>query len=192
MHVIGLASLRGLIVRGPMLGREHGYVLVRDWLGAPQPFDRDVALAELARRYLAGHGPAGDRDLARWAGLPLRDARAGLSAIASELEEGPDGLVDLAGRPAPAEMPPPRLLGPYDPVLLGWTSREPILGPHTGIVTVNGLFRPFALVRGRAVAIWRMAQGEVALEPLGRITRRDAKALEADAADVVRFLATRA
>jgi Winged helix DNA-binding domain len=189
VHILGLASLRGLIVRGPMLGREHGYVLARDWLGAPQAFDRDVALAELARRYLAGHGPAGDRDLARWAGLPLRDARAGLNAIASELEERPDGLIDLAGRPASAEMPPPRLLGPYDPVLLGWTSREPILGPHTAIVTMNGLFRPFALVRGRAVAIWRMARGEVALEPLGRITRRDAKVLEADAADVVRFLA---
>jgi hypothetical protein len=189
VHILGLASLRGLIVRGPMLGREHGYVLARDWLGAPQAFDRDVALAELARRYLAGHGPASDRDLARWAGLPLRDARAGLNAIASELEERPDGLVALAGRPPPAGLPPPRLLGPYDPVLLGWTSREPILGPHTGIVTVNGLFRPFALVEGRAVATWRMARGEVSLEPLGRITRRDAKALEADAADVVRYLA---
>jgi hypothetical protein len=44
-------------------------------------------------------------------------------------------------------------------------------------------------VEGRAVATWRMARGEVSLEPLGRITRRDAKALEADAADVVRFLA---
>jgi len=116
VHIIGLASLRGLIVRGPMIGRDHGFALVRDWLGVPDPIDRDAALAELARRYLAGHGPADDRDLARWAGLPLRDARAGLTAIASELEQQENGLVDLAGRPAPAEIPPPRLLGPYDPV----------------------------------------------------------------------------
>ena len=189
VHIIGLASLRGLIVRGPMIGRDHGFALVRDWLGAPEPVDRDAALAELARRYLAGHGPAGDRDLARWAGLPLRDSRAGLSAIASELEQREDGLVDLAGRPAAADIPPPRLLGPYDPVLLGWTSRESIVGPHGGVVTVNGLFRPFALVKGRAVATWRMAGGEVALEPLGPISRTDARALEVDAADVVRFLA---
>ena len=66
-----------------MVGRQHAYALVRDWLGKPPRFDRDAALAELARRYLAGHGPADDRDLAKWAGLPLRDARAGLSAIAS-------------------------------------------------------------------------------------------------------------
>ena len=189
VHLIGLASIRGLVVRGPMIGREHALALVRDWLGVPEPVDRDVALAQLARRYLVGHGPAGERDLARWAGLPLRDARAGLRAIASEIEECEDGLVDLRRRPAPAELPPPRLLGAYDPVLLGWTSREPILGPHKSIVTVNGLFRPFALVAGRAVATWRLAGGEVALEPLGRLTRRDAEALEADAADVVRFLA---
>ena len=143
VHLLVLASLRGLTVRGPMVGRQHAYVLVRDWLGEPPPVDRDRALAELARRYLAGHGPADERDLARWAGLPLRDARAGLGAIASELVERPDGLVDLANRRPPAELPPPRLLGPFDPVLLGWTSREFVLGEHQARVTVEGLFRPF-------------------------------------------------
>jgi uncharacterized protein YcaQ len=130
VHLLILASLRGLAIRGPMIGRQHAYVLVEDWLGEPAPVDRDRALAELARRYLAGHGPADDRDLAKWAGLGLRDARAGLRAIASELHEREDGLLDLAGRPAPAQLPPPRLLGPFDPVLLGWTSREWLLDSH--------------------------------------------------------------
>jgi hypothetical protein len=188
VHILYLASLRGLIVRGPMAGREHAFALVRDWLGAPPAVDRDTSLAELARRYLAGHGPAGDRDLARWAGLPLRDARRGLEAIAAELEQRADGLVELAARPPVAEIPPPRLLGSFDPVLLGWTSREPLLGSHQGIVTVNGIFRPFALVRGQAAATWSMPGGEVVLEPFGRLTRQDAAALKAEAADVVRFL----
>jgi hypothetical protein len=56
------------------------------------------------------------------------------------------------------------------------------------VVTVNGLFRPFALVRGRAVATWRMPAGEVVLEPFGSLSRRDAAALRADAGDVVRYL----
>jgi hypothetical protein len=85
-------------------------------------------------------------------------------------------------------LPPPRLLGPYDPVLLGWTSREPLLGARQDVVTVNGLFRPFALVGGRAAATWGMSHGQVVLEPFGCLTRRDAAALKADAADVVRFL----
>jgi hypothetical protein len=147
-------------------------------------------LAELARRYLAGHGPASDRDLARWAGLPLRDARAGLDAIAPQLTQRPDGLVDLVGRAPAASLPPPRLLGAFDPLLLGWTSRAEVLGEHadSGIVTSNGVFRPFALVRGRAVATWRLARGAVALAPFGPLAERDAAALKRDAADVARFL----
>src|SRR4051794_13641045 len=188
VHLLMLACLRGVAVRGPMVGKQHAYAPVREWLGEPPPFDRDRALADLARRFLAGHGPAGERDLARWAGLPLRDARAGLGAIAPELQQRADGLADLAGRVPASPLPPPRLLGSYEPVLLGWTSREPIVGLHQPKITVNGLFRPFAMVRGRAVAVWSLRAAEVALEPFARIAARDAAALDADAAAVVRFL----
>jgi hypothetical protein len=187
-HLLFQASLRGLIVRGPMVNRKQAYVLVRDWLGRPKPVDRDRALAELARRYLAGHGPATDRDLARWAGIPLGQARAGLGAISSELSEAGDGLVDLARRTRVAELPPPKLLGAYEPVLLGWTSRDDILGKHRQLVTLNGVFRPFAIVNGRVAGTWGMPEGRVELEPLGRISKADREALDRDAADVRRFL----
>jgi Winged helix DNA-binding domain len=189
IHLLFLAAVRGIAVRGPMAGKQHAYVLVRDWLGEPAPVDRERALAELARRYLAGHQPATDRDLARWAGLPLRDARAGLGAIAAELEQGEDGLLRLARRPGPEKIPPPRLLGAFDPVLLGWTSREDVLGPHQDLVTRNGLFHPFAMAGGRAVAKWGMAGGKLTMEPLERLSAGVAAALEVDAADVTRFLA---
>lgn len=188
VHLLMLACLRGLAVRGPMVEGRHAYALVRDWLGPGRAVERDVALAELARRYLAGHGPADDRDLARWAGLPLRDARAGLAAIAAELDQRDDGLLELAARPATAAIPPPRLLGPYDSLLLGWTSRAPLLGTHENVVVGGGLFRPFALVRARAVATWRIDGGSLRLERFRRIARDDVRALETDAADVVRFL----
>ena len=188
VHLLMLACLRGLAVRGPMIDKQHAYVLVHDWLGESAPVDRDRALAELARRYLVGHGPADDRDLAKWAGLPLRDARAGLHAIAAELCEREDGLVDLAARAAPAELPSPRLLGSFDPVLLGWRTRDWLLNSHKAVITVNGLFRPFALIDARAVATWSMPAGKVVLEPFDRLTRRSAAALQADALDVVRFL----
>lgn len=175
VHVLMRASLGGHVVRGPIVDGDHAYVLVRDWLGRPPPaVDRDVALGELGRRYLAGHGPATDRDLAKWSGLPLRDARGALGDAAASACDG--------------EVPPPRLLGRYEPVLLGWASREWIVGRHTALVTVNGLFRPFALVRGRAVATWRLTQGEVVLEPFTALRRADRDALDADAEDVKRFL----
>src|ERR1044072_7841023 len=34
LHLLFLAALRGGGVRGPMIGKQHAYVLVRDWLGA--------------------------------------------------------------------------------------------------------------------------------------------------------------
>ncbi|MBS1880900.1 MAG: AlkZ family DNA glycosylase [Actinobacteria bacterium] len=188
VHLLFLAALRGLAVRGPVLGNEQAFVLAAEWLGPQPPVDRDRALAELARRYLAGHGPAGDRDLARWAGLPLRDARAGLEAIAPRLEQRPDGLLDLVGRPAAAELPPPRLLGSFEPLLLGWVSREEVVGPHRLLVTNNGIFRPFALVGGRAVATWRLVGGRLEIEHLGRVTKAATRALEADAQAVLAYL----
>jgi hypothetical protein len=190
VHELMLACLRGIAVRGPMAGRDHAYVLVRDWLEPPRPFDRSQALAELARRFLAGHGPADDRDLAKWAGIPLRDARSGLTAIAGELIQRDDGLADLAALAGQRDhgLPPPRLLGSFDPLLHGWVSREPILGQHTNIITVNGLFRPFALVEGRAVATWTMPDGVVELDRLAELSAAAEKALAADAADVRRFL----
>ena len=115
-----------------MVGSEHAYALVADWLEPRRR--RSIARARAGASWRAatsqGHAPADDRDLARWSGLALRDARAGLRAIASELRERPDGLLELerARRRAAAEPAPPRLLGAFDPLLLGWCSREPIVG----------------------------------------------------------------
>jgi Winged helix DNA-binding domain len=175
VHLLALASLRGLIVRGPVAGGRHAYVLVRDWLGEQPRVARDAALTELARRYLAGHGPADERDLAKWAGIALRDVRAGLK-----------GVRFRARKPAP--VPPPRLLGAFEPVLLGWASRDDVVGQHRGRVTIEGIFRSFAMVGGRAVATWRLAGGEVSIEPLEQIAPADLAALEHDTLDVRRFL----
>lgn len=97
-HLIALAALRGRIVATGT----HVYG------PAPGP-GRDGDLAELGRRYLAAHAPATAEDLARWAGIGLRDARTALAA---------------APAPVPDVAPvPPRLLGAFDEYLLGWRDR---------------------------------------------------------------------
>lgn len=190
IHILFLSALRGLTVRGPIIGGDQAFVLVRDWLGAPPKVrDRDTALSQLARRFLAGHGPADDRDLAKWAGITLGDARRGLSGASTDLEELPGGLVDLAGRQAPEGRRRPKLLGGFDPLLHGWVDREPVLDGNQSIVTRNGSFRPFALVGGRAVATWSMPGGKVTIVPFGRITAAAQAALDREARDVERFLA---
>ncbi|MGH9094709.1 MAG: winged helix DNA-binding domain-containing protein, partial [Acidimicrobiales bacterium] len=165
VHILVRASLDGLVVRGPVRAGTQAYVLVEDWLGTGVPCDRQVALAELARRYLVGHGPATDRDLAVWAGLTLGAARTGLRAIAPQLVELAGGLVDLAGRAVETSVPAPLLLGPFDPLLHGWRDRRAILGDDHTVVTTNGIFRPILLAGGQAVATWGLSGGAVRLRP---------------------------
>jgi hypothetical protein len=187
IHVLMRTCLLGHAVRGPMVGAEHAYVGVHDWLGTDlrPPKDRDAALAELARRYLQGHQPASAADLAKWAGIPLGDARRGLAGL-SNVDDRGDGTVALT-KPARHQPPAPRLLGPFDPLLHGWADRSSIVGRHGHLVTSNGLFRAFALVDGRAVATWSLTKG---IEPLDELDTSTLEALETELTDVRRFLGT--
>jgi hypothetical protein len=200
-HLLGLAGRRGIAVLGPPRDGERAFALTRDWLGAAPELPlagerRDAALAELARRYLGGHGPATAADLAAWAGLPLRDARAGLRAIAAQLTELGADLVDLAAR-AGAEPEPealaPRLLGAFDPYLLGWKDRAfAVPARHARRVHPGGgILRAVATAGGVAVGTWgaRRRGGALAVEvePFGRLGRGVGAALDREAADVARF-----
>jgi hypothetical protein len=197
VHLLALTAFRGLTVRGPVRDGHPAYALARDRLGAealpaPSAFDRDRALAELARRYLAAHGPATETDLTRWSGLPLRDARAGLRAIGGELLELGDGLVDLARRAPVPDRIPARLLGAFDPYLLGWRDRSfAVPAEHARRVHPGGgILRATATRDGVAVGTWSAqrtgGRAEIALEPFPGAPEDDAFA--EDAADVARFL----
>src|SRR3954464_13671224 len=48
VHLLMLACLRGIALRGPFSGTRHAYVLAHDWLAAPRPVARDRAPAGLA------------------------------------------------------------------------------------------------------------------------------------------------
>ncbi|MDT0165159.1 winged helix DNA-binding domain-containing protein [Actinotalea sp. AC32] len=79
-HLIAYLAQSGVVCQGPFRGREQLIVLVDEWAPGPRRLDEDEALAELALRYVVGHGPATDKDLARWSGLPLGTVRRGLAA----------------------------------------------------------------------------------------------------------------
>jgi Winged helix DNA-binding domain len=190
VHLLALAAQRGLIVRGPMEGREQAYVLTADWLAPPRSeIDREQALAELARRYLAGHSPAGDRDLSKWSGLSLTESRKGLATISSELAERSDDLLSLPGREAPTgRTPPPRLLGAFEPLLLGWSGREEIVGDYQSRLVRGGMTSAFALVDGRAAASWRINGRKIEITPFKAISKGAQSLLDGEAEAVLRYL----
>jgi hypothetical protein len=188
-HLLALAAAEGKVVLGPLRDGVHCFALAPDWLGAPDaPVERDAALAELALRYLRGHGPATDADLAAWSGLPLRDARAGLAAIAGELVV--DGaFVDLAGRPEPPRRSGVRLLPAFDPYLLGWRDRSfAVAAEHARAVHPGGgIVRATAVADGRVVGTWSRRRGSVVIDAFDELPARVAAALEHEAAAIERF-----
>lgn len=189
VHLLAAASFRAHLVRGPMRGGEHCFVDAERWLERPQAIaDRDQMLAGLSRRYLAGHGPASPRDLAAFCGITLGDARWGFALIASETRQLGDTLTYLAGQDLEPRLPPPRLLGMFDPILHGWADRSFVVGDYPGTVTSNGMFRATALVAGRVAGTWTIHRGVVTLATALPMTTEVAAELRDEASDVLRFL----
>lgn len=189
VHLIVAASIAIPLIRGPLRAGHHCFVDARDWLGnQPETLDRDEALRRLAMRYLAGHGPASSADLAKWSGLGIQQARRGLTAAGDEVSKVSEGLYDLAGREPSTVLPPPRLLGPFDPLLHGWKSNTDILAGHKGVVTANGRYRPFALIDGHAAATWGLANGRITIRPLRQLSSADRRSLTIEGAAVLDYL----
>ena len=181
-HLLLLAALRGVALLGAIRDGAPAFVAARDALGAAPATSleggaRERALAELGRRYLRGHAPAEAEDLAAWSGLPLRDARAGLAAA---------GLPRPLRAPAP---PTPRLLGPFDPYLLGWKSRAfAVAAAHAKAVHPGGgILRATMLVEGRVAGTWTGGAGGVRLEPFAGLSDDVAAALDRESRSVERF-----
>jgi hypothetical protein len=198
LHVIGLAVTSGIACLGPDRGAATCLVRREDWLGKPPPFDRDRALAELARRYLGAFGPATDRDFAYWSGLPLRDVRAGLESISGEIEEvrvGEETMLTIRG--APPRLPQPgqvRMLGNFDTYLLGWKDRSfSVAGEHAIHVKEGGggWIRPVIVEDGIVVGGWRSSRKggrlEISLNLPKRERERLGASIEAEIADIARF-----
>jgi hypothetical protein len=165
-HLLWYAAQTGTVCLGPTGGGEQLFVRTDEWIRAPRRLTGEEALRELALRFFRGHGPATVADLARWAGLTLRDVRAGLAAARDELAtlvvDGTEYLLDprtpetLAEHRAEAEGL--ILLPGFDEFVLGYADRRCSLPPEFADRIVpggNGMFRATVLTGGQIVGTWR-------------------------------------
>ncbi len=189
VYLLGMASLRGLIVRGPIRTSDQAFVSVDAWLGKPPlALGRDEALGRLAMRYLEGHEPATSADLAKWAGVTLGDARLGFSQLRDQIRPFGDGFVRQDRNGDIHQSLPTRLLGPFDPLLHGWASRDMWVGAHQSVITKNGIFRATVLSDGHTTGTWRLSSHGVQVELFEDIDQEASAELVHDGLDVLRFL----
>ncbi len=192
------AALDGLICLGPRRGKQFTCTLLEEWAPAGAVKARDEALAELARRYFTGHGPATLKDFTWWSGLRAAEAREGLELAKAQLaQETIDGQSYwLAPDAAEAGGAPPdaRLLPAFDEFLVGYSDRSALVdAPYrTQVSSGSGLLNPTLLLGGRVVGTWKRTLGKgrvaVAFSPFGPLNVAQGQALAAAARRYAEFL----
>jgi len=192
------AELDGLICSGPRRGKQFTYALLDERAPSAKPLSRDEALAELARRFFVSRGPATVHDLAKWSGLTIADARAGLEA-AHGLEREVAGdttywFARAAKRSVGSRSPTAHLLSIYDEYISGYRDR-------TGIISAANAARLrrmgnagiyIVVVNGVVVGHWARTVGKeratVRIQLYERLGRAERRALEASAEAFGAFL----
>ncbi len=181
LHILWWLAQEGLICCGPRAGKQHTFVLLDEWISAPARLTRDEALALLARRYFAHHGPATVADFVWWSGLTVSDADEAIESARSHLFSEEDGEKTWwSGAGAPQGRNPAavcHLLPVYDEYTIGYADRSAALDPlHAKRVAAgHGIFRAPIVIDGRIVGSWtrelKKDRVEIRLTPLTRFHR---------------------
>lgn len=197
-HLLQRAELEGLVCSGGMRKGVLTFALLDERAPpARAPLAREEALRELAVRHARGRGPVRADDLAWWAGIGLREARAALEAARPAVEPERVGG-ELLWRAAETCAPPPpgaaHLLPAFDEYLVGYRDRSAMVADEhmARINDGGGILAPCAAVDGKVLGRWaRSARArtlEVAITPFERLTPASRTALEAAARRYAAFL----
>jgi hypothetical protein len=179
-HLLRHLAERRVIIFGPRRGKTQTFMRYEDLIGVGgTEFGRDESLRLLALRYMKGHGPATEQDLAWWSGLTLRDARTAVALAAPDLASvavadrlyyldrdvlaGYEGSGEGPGHTSPEEAnlgkssPAIHFLPGFDEFHIGYADRQLILAPEHQVLVgpgKNGLFRAPVIIDGIIAGIW--------------------------------------
>lgn len=152
------AIVDGVLCYATMRGKQHTLALQDEWLPYFPVLERDAALAELARRYFASHGPATDRDFAWWSSLTLTEARSALAMVRDELSSAEvEGQTYWFSPAVPTDLsldPSVLLLPNYDEYTVAYKDRSAVIEPQYMEISFHAL-SPTLLVDGRVVGTWK-------------------------------------
>ena len=195
------AVVEGLACYGPDRGAESTFVRIDRWLPDLPQVSEDEAKQALFRRYLRAYGPATLRDFSKWSGLAIKEIGDVPSALGGDLVEVPvDGntaylLRDDLDALAESRLDAPvlRLLGNFDPYLLGHADTDHYLDPvhYKRVYRKAGWISPVVLLDGRVVGIWSQTRrgGRVLLdvEPFEKLSKATRNMIEGESAALAAF-----
>ena len=169
------------------------YGLADGWLGLSAPTEEE-GLEHLVRRYLGGFGPASVKDLASWAGLPVRTFLPVVERLPLRRFRDEQGgeLVDLprAPLPDPDTRSPVRFIPTWEAMLLVHARRTQVLPEQYRSLVFNTKTPhsvPTFLVDGAVAGTWRYEGGRVRWEPFEPVPRAARRELEDEARRLAAF-----
>jgi hypothetical protein len=162
-HLLMHCELEGVITSGPVQGKDQTYSLFDERVPKGAQFDRDRAVVELIRRYLASHGPATLKDMSWWSGLTISDLRAGLEGVGAGVSNGEVGGSKLWGIGETNGTRRRRLtvqmLQTYDEFVVGYTESRYLGDPRAADVrkafTDRSLPNGTVMLGPRIAGLWR-------------------------------------
>lgn len=165
LHILFALAHERVICFGARRGKQPTFVLLDEWLPASKPKVREEALAELARRYFQGHGPAKVADFTWWSGLTMKEAKEAMS---------------LAGPFEPANVKKTHgvhLLPPFDEYTVAYKDRTDIIDPaFTKRVNAGGgMLNAVVVIDGVVAGTWKRP---LHITPFRPFTPRETAALE--------------
>jgi hypothetical protein len=164
-------------------------------LGVELP-PRDEGAQRLVTRYLAAFGPATQDDLLRFAGVRVRDVRAGLDGIPLRRFRDERGrlLLDLPRAPLPERdtQAPVRFLPKWDSSILAYAppERARILPDkyRSTVIRRNGDVSPTILVDGFVAATWDVGtKRDLTIKPLRKLTKSERAEIDEEGERLVEF-----
>jgi winged helix DNA-binding protein len=191
-YILMHCELDAVICSGGIRGKRQTFALFDDRVPPDdRPFDREEALVELARRYLASHGPATAHDLSWWSGLTVGDVARALRDLGEDVESATlDGQTLWMAADEPARVPGVRgvrLLHAYDELIVGFRpSRffgDPRAAQARAAWSDRALPNGVVLSDGRIAGLWRRTYEARALRidvhPYERLPPGSRRALDA-------------
>jgi hypothetical protein len=199
-HLLGRLCQEALLCQGPLVGGQPTFVLLEEWVPCSWDPGREEAMAALATRYVASHGPVTERDLAGWVGKGLtftREAVALAGPTVTTTEIGGQAYLVSPDAPAPNLTAAVRLLPGFDEYVLGYKDRSAMLTPAEELRVVpgkNGMFLGTVVVGGLVVGTWNRrttTRGTlVRVAPFAPLSPARRRSVERAAAGYGRFLGT--
>ncbi len=158
------AEMRRLLCSGPLVKRKQSYALIDQRAGkSTEGMTREEAMARLALRYYASHGPASVQDFSWWSGLNEGEASRASAAVSQQLQElrcKEDDTFYYCSKDSEIFDSAPRttlLLPAYDELVIAYRDRQALVPANRQghCISTNGIFYPLILHNAKVLGRWK-------------------------------------